>query len=181
MKKLTFVIVVGLTVSALLTGYTVVSLKETNEQKEGTYLPIANSIIASEVQDIEQYGSFYIDRSDGMKFVVALAQKDSKTELLIEKMKKEIPEDLLVINTDYKYPVAELKKVMAEITVQLSKLVQTTENDVVSVYLDEPTDSVIVEARSLSNEWITEWENKYQDKVTVHIDPNLQNPVKVAE
>lgn len=174
-------IIVGLIAVLLFTGFSIISSSETNEQKEGTYLPIANNIIASEVQDIEQYGSFYIDRSDGrMKFVLALAKEDAKTERLKERMIKELPEDLLVVKTDYRYPVVELKKVMAEITLQMSKL-QTPENDVVSVYLDEPTGSVVVEARSLTNEWITEWKNKYQDKVTVHIDPKLQNSRKISD
>ncbi|MGB8954006.1 MAG: hypothetical protein WCC10_01410 [Tumebacillaceae bacterium] len=174
MKKSIFFIAAGLTAS-LLVGYTMLSLNLTDQHKEEKYLPIAKSIIAAEVVDMDEYGSFYIDRKDGMKFVLALSKEDEKSKQLKEALQEKIPEDILVVKTNYKYPLAELKKVNQELSEQMPKL-RSNGNDVVSTYIDEAADKVILDARSVTEDLKTELTNKYGNKVGFHIDPNLSNP-----
>lgn len=144
------------------------------------YLQSAKKIIEAEVGDIEQYGAFYLDREDGVKLVLALAKEDDKTNRLLEKLKASVPAEVLTVKTDYKYTVAELKKVNAELARELPRL-RSDGNEIVSTYVDEPTDRVIIEARSLTDEWQKELITDYGDKISFRIDPNLPYPSKTGD
>lgn len=144
------------------------------------YLLTAKKIMEAEVGDIEQYGAFYLDREDGVKLVLALAKEDDKTDLLLEKLKASVPAEVLMVKTDYKYTVAELKKVNAALARELPRL-RSDGNEIVSTYVDEPSDKVIIEARSLTDEGKTDLITEYGDKISFRIDPNLSYPSKTGD
>jgi hypothetical protein len=148
--------------------------------KEQNYLPIAQNIISEEVGNLDPYGSFYIDSKEGTKFVLALSTTDPKTDRLTERLQKALPSNLLVIRTDYKYPVAELKKVQAQLSQDLPKLL-TKGNDVVALSIDEPADKVILDATSLTDETKANLKNQYGDRIAFQTDPSLTHPTPISK
>ncbi|MBL0385773.1 hypothetical protein JJB07_03845 [Tumebacillus sp. ITR2] len=147
--------------------------------QEQNYLPIAQNIISEEVGNLDPYGSFYIDNKEGTKFVLALSTTDAKTDRLTKRLQKALPSNSLLIKTDYKYPVAELKKVQSQLSQDLPKLL-TKGNDVVALSIDEPADKVIVDATSLTDETKANLINQYGDKIGFQTDPSLTHPTPIA-
>lgn len=153
------------------------SAEVSNYDKEKKYLPVANQILKSELGDFEQYGAFYIEHREGLKFVLALSKEDQKTDRLKANLKKQLPADLLVVRSGLKYTSQELKKVNAELARKFPDL-RTNGNEIVSSYIDDASNKVIVEAKALTEESRVQLLELYGDMIDIRIDTSFVFPSK---
>jgi hypothetical protein len=140
---------------SLVIGFTFANSTKTNATEdelalENKYLPMAREIIKDTVGDIEPYGSFYISRTDGMKFVFAFSTEDSKTDSLREEINSKLPSDLVVYRTDYKFSYSELLHVNDELAANWKKF-NSDGTQIVESAADDIKDKVVITATKMTD------------------------------
>ncbi|QGQ94115.1 DUF3221 domain-containing protein [Paenibacillus psychroresistens] len=136
---------------------------------EARYLPQIQADIKEIVGDFEPYGSMYIERTPLIKFVVAIAHPNEKTELLKKRLAETIPPELIRYR-DVEYSVSELKARSMEITKKWDYYGELGA-DIQDIFVDEIKNNVGVTVTVISDQANQAFLSQYGDKVSIVINP----------